>query len=315
MSALSQLQTMTTIVADTGDLSAIARLKPVDATTNPSLITKALTHPDKQAMLSDTLNRFSNYGDDMIDKVIDDLTVQVGCDILKLIDGRVSTEVDARLSYDTEATIAKAHEFMAAYERAGVDKDRILIKIAATWQGIKAAEQLEKEGIHCNLTLIFGQHQAVACAEAGVTLISPFVGRILDWQKREQNRQSIPVSEDMGVQSVKRTYQYYKQHGYKTQVMGASFRSVDQILALAGCDLLTISPDLLDELAALDTNVEQVLSADMASETMPKVSLTEAEFSAEYEKDSITQHLLPKGVDGFINARDELAKALKQLSK
>ena len=179
MSALSQLQTMTTIVADTGDLSAISRLKPVDATTNPSLITKALTHPDKQAMLSDTLNRFSNHGDDMIDKVIDDLTVQVGCDILKLIDGRVSTEVDARLSYDTEATIAKAHEFMEAYERAGVDKDRILIKIAATWQGIKAAEQLEKEGIHCNLTLIFGQHQAVACAEAGVTLISPFVGRIL----------------------------------------------------------------------------------------------------------------------------------------
>lgn len=314
MSALSQLQTMTTIVADTGDLSAIARLKPVDATTNPSLITKALTHPDKQAMLADTLNRFSNYGDDMLDKVIDDLTIQVGCDILKLIDGRVSTEVDARLSYDTQATIAKAHEFMEAYDRAGVDKDRILIKIAATWQGIKAAEQLEKEGIHCNLTLIFGQHQAVACAEAGVTLISPFVGRILDWQKRDQDRQIIPVSEDMGVQSVKRTYQYYKQHGYNTQVMGASFRSVDQIFALAGCDLLTISPDLLDELAALDTQVEQVLSPNMASDTMPKVSLTEAQFNAEYEKDSITQHLLPKGIDGFITARDELAKALRQLS-
>ena len=315
MSALSQLQTMTTIVADTGDLSAIARLKPVDATTNPSLITKALTHPDKQAMLSDTLNRYSNHGEDMIDKVIDDLTIQVGLDILKLIDGRVSTEVDARLSYDTEATIAKAHEFMEAYARAGVDKERILIKIAATWQGIKAAEQLEKEGIHCNLTLIFGQHQAVACAESGVTLISPFVGRILDWQKREQNRQIIPISDDMGVQSVKRTYQYYKQHGYNTQVMGASFRSVEQILALAGCDLLTISPDLLDELAALDTPVEQVLSPKMASDIMPKVSLTEAQFNAAYEQDSITQHLLPKGIDGFIAARDELAKALQPLVK
>ncbi|PNK59529.1 transaldolase [Psychrobacter sp. FDAARGOS_221] len=315
MNALSQLQTMTTIVADTGDLSAIARLKPVDATTNPSLITKALTHPDKQAMLADTLNRFSSHGDDMIDKVIDDLTIQVGCDILKLIEGRVSTEVDARLSYDTEATIAKAHEFMDAYQRAGVDKERILIKIAATWQGIKAAEQLEKEGIHCNLTLIFGQHQAVACAEAGVTLISPFVGRILDWQKREQNRQNIPIADDMGVQSVKRTYQYYKQHGYNTQVMGASFRSVDQILALAGCDLLTISPDLLDELAALETPVTQALSADLISETMPKVTLTEDEFNAAYEQDSITQHLLPKGIDGFITARDELAKALMQLKK
>ncbi|WP_296402997.1 transaldolase [Psychrobacter sp.] len=315
MSALSQLQTMTTIVADTGDLSAIARLKPVDATTNPSLITKALTHPDKQAMLADSLNRYSSYGINMIDRVIDDLTIQVGCDILKLINGRVSTEVDARLSYDTEATIAKAHEFMDAYERAGVDKDRILIKIAATWQGIKAAEQLEKEGIHCNLTLIFGQHQAIACAEAGVTLISPFVGRILDWQKREENRQIIPVDEDMGVQSVKRTYQYYKQHNYHTQVMGASFRSVDQILALAGCDLLTISPELLDELSALDTVVNQVLSADMASETMSKVSLTVDQFNAEYEKDSITQTLLPKGIEGFIAAREELAKALKLLVK
>lgn len=315
MSALSQLQTMTTIVADTGDLAAIARLKPVDATTNPSLITKALTHPDKQAMLSDTLNRFSNDGDNMIDNVIDNLTIQVGCDILKLIDGRVSTEVDARLSYDTEATIAKAHEFMAAYARAGVDKDRILIKIAATWQGIKAAEHLEKEGIHCNLTLIFGQHQAVACAEAGVTLISPFVGRILDWQKHEQNRQDIPVAEDMGVQSVKRTYQYYKQHGYKTQVMGASFRSVDQIIALAGCDLLTIAPNLLDALAELDVPVERALSPDMPSDTMAKVSLSSEAFNDAYESDSLTQTLLPKGIDGFIAAREELAKTLQQLVK
>ncbi len=322
MSALSQLQTMTTIVADTGDLAAIARLKPVDATTNPSLITKALTHPDKQAMLADTLNRFSSQGshgndmiDNVIDKVIDNLTIQVGCDILKLIEGRVSTEVDARLSYDTDATIAKAHQYMDAYAKAGVAKERILIKIAATWQGIKAAEQLEKEGIHCNLTLIFGQHQAIACADAGVTLISPFVGRILDWQKREQNRQIIPVADDVGVQSVQRTYQYYKQHGYHTQVMGASFRSIEQILALAGCDLLTIAPNFLDDLAALDIEVEQQLSADMASDTMAKVSLSADEFNTAYEQDRITQHLLPKGIDGFITARDELANALAKLSK
>lgn len=311
MNALEQLKTMTTIVADTGDLQAIARLKPVDATTNPSLITKALTHPDKQAMLSDTLNRYS--GD--IDSVIDNLTIQVGCDILKLIEGRVSTEVDARLSYDTDATISKAHEFIEAYNKAGVDTQRVLIKIAATWQGIEAAKQLEKEGIHCNLTLIFGQHQAVACADAGVTLISPFVGRILDWQKREQNRQNISAEDDLGVQSVKRTYQYYKQHGYKTQVMGASFRSTDQILALAGCDLLTISPDLLDALSKIDTPVKQQLSADMHCEPMNKVSLTAQAFSDAYEQDSITQTLLPKGIDGFINARDELAETLNMLTR
>ncbi|WP_227429570.1 transaldolase [Psychrobacter sp. I-STPA6b] len=311
MNALEQLKTMTTIVADTGDLQAIARLKPVDATTNPSLITKALTHPDKQAMLADTLSRFS--GD--IDAVIDDLTIQVGCDILALIEGRVSTEVDARLSYDTEATITKAHEFIEAYAKAGVDTQRILIKIAATWQGIEAAKQLEKQGIHCNLTLLFGQHQAVACADAGVTLISPFVGRILDWQKREQDRQDIDVSEDLGVQSVKRTYQYYKQHGYQTQVMGASFRSTAQILALAGCDLLTISPNLLDELSTITDPVVQQLSADMTCEPMKKVSLDAQAFSNAYEQDSITQALLPKGIDGFIQAREELAQALRALSR
>ncbi|WP_230657698.1 transaldolase [Psychrobacter sp. I-STPA10] len=311
MNALQQLKTMTTIVADTGDLQAIARLRPVDATTNPSLITKALTHPDKQAMLSDSLNHYSGN----IDSVIDNLTIQVGCDILKLIEGRVSTEVDARLSYDTAATIAKAHDFIEAYNKAGVDTQSILIKIAATWQGIEAAKQLEKEGIHCNLTLIFGQHQAVACADAGVTLISPFVGRILDWQKREQNRQNISVEEDLGVQSVKRTYQYYKQHGYDTQVMGASFRSTEQILALAGCDLLTISPDLLDALSNLDTPVVQQLSADMQYEPMNKVSLTAQTFSDAYEQDSITQDLLPKGIDGFIRAREELAEALNMLTR
>ncbi|WP_201595856.1 transaldolase [Psychrobacter fulvigenes] len=311
MSALQQLRTMTTIVADTGDLSAIARLKPIDATTNPSLITKALVHPDNQAMLSETMSR--HKGD--VDAVIDALTIQIGCNILEVIEGRVSTEVDARLSYDTQATIDKALEFMEAYEKAGVDPKRVLIKIAATWQGIEAARYLETQGIHCNLTLLFGQHQAIACADAGVTLISPFVGRILDWQKRQQSRQNVPASDDMGVQSVKLIYQYYKQHGYDTQVMGASFRSTEQILALAGCDLLTIAPNLIDELAAMDSSVTHQLSADMAMQMdkMNRVSLTREEFNDAYQQDKVTQDLLPKGIDGFIRAREDLIKALAEI--
>ena len=308
MSALQQLRTMTTIVADTGDLAAIARLKPIDATTNPSLITKALLHPDNQGMLSETMSRHNGN----IDAVIDALTIQVGCDILELIQGRVSTEVDARLSYDTQATIDKALVFMEAYQKAGVNSERVLIKMAATWQGIEAARYLETQNIHCNLTLLFGQHQAIACADAGVTLISPFVGRILDWQKRQQNRQNVPDSDDMGVQSVKRIYQYYKQHNYNTQVMGASFRSTEQILALAGCDLLTIAPDLIDALAAMDTEVIQQLSPSMSLDVadMKRVSLTREEYSSAYQQDTVTQDLLPKGIDGFIGARDELAQML-----
>ncbi len=308
MSALQQLHTMTTIVADTGDLVAIARLKPQDATTNPSLITKALIEPDNQAMLADMMSR--HQGD--VDAVIDALTIQIGCDILALIDGRVSTEVDARLSYDTQATINKALEFMDTYAKAGIDSERVLIKMAATWQGIEAARYLETQNIHCNLTLLFGQHQAIACADAGVTLISPFVGRILDWQKQQQNRQNVPVTEDMGVQSVKFIYQYYKQHGYQTQVMGASFRSVEQIIALAGCDLLTIAPNLIDELAAMTIDVERQLSPAMAiqMDATDKVSLNHEAFSDAYQQDKVTQNLLPKGIDGFIGARDELAQTL-----
>lgn len=313
MSALQQLRTMTTIVADTGDLTAIGRLKPIDATTNPSLITKALIHPDNQALLSETMSR--HQGD--VDAVIDALTVQLGCDILELIEGRVSTEVDARLSYDTKATIDKALVYIDAYQKAGVDPQRVLIKMAATWQGIEAARYLETQDIHCNLTLLFGQHQAVACADAGVTLISPFVGRILDWQKRQQNRQNVPATDDMGVQSVKLIYQYYKQHGYKTQVMGASFRSVEQILALAGCDLLTIAPNLIDELAALDSDVPRQLSPAIAADMAPmnRVSLTHEAFSEAYQQDKVTQDLLPKGIDGFINARDELAQTLSAIRR
>lgn len=318
-SSLEQLKQMTTIVADTGDLAAIARLKPVDATTNPSLITKALIptdgQTDKQARLADTMNRYQ--GD--IDNVIDALTIEIGTQILQLIEGRVSTEVDARLSYQTQATVDKALQYIDAYAKQGMDSNRVLIKIASTWQGIKAAEILEKQGIHCNLTLLFGQHQAAACADAGVTLISPFVGRILDWQKRQENRDDIPVTEDLGVQSVTSIYQYYKKHGYKTQVMGASFRSCEQILALAGCDLLTISPNLLDELSQMQQNVTRQLSPEMTNssnnDSMTKVTLSQADFDKAYEADAVTQSLLPKGIDGFIAARDELEKLLKQMQR
>ncbi len=307
MTVLSQLKKMTTIVADTGDLEAIARLKPVDATTNPSLITKALTTPKKQILLAETMSKYAGN----VDKVIDELTINIGCDILKLIEGRVSTELDARLSYNTQATIDKALEYIDAYNKMGIDKERILIKIAATWEGIKAAEVLEKQGIHCNLTLLFGMHQAVACADAGVTLISPFVGRILDWQKNNENRTNIPVSEDKGVLSVSSIYQYYKQHSYNTQVMGASFRNVEQIIALAGCDLLTIAPNLIDELDMLDMQIERKLSAQMVMPDMAKIGFDKHSFAIAQNQDAIANALLPKGIDGFIAAREDLVNALK----
>ncbi|MBS9779992.1 MAG: transaldolase [Moraxellaceae bacterium] len=306
---LEQLKQMTTIVADTGDLQAIARLKPVDATTNPSLITKALTAPEQQNRLQQAMKTHTND----IDKVIDDLTIQIGCDILQLIDGRVSTEVDARLSYDTQGTIDKALQYIDAYAKAGIDKERVLIKIASTWDGVKSAEQLEKQGIHCNLTLLFGQHQAAACADVGVTLISPFVGRILDWQKTNENRDTIPVHEDLGVQSVTNIYHYYKQHGYATQVMGASFRSVEQILALAGCDLLTIAPDLLDKLADMNVEVEQRLNPNIDSEILEKLYMDKNAFEVAHQSDEVANILLAKGIDGFIKARKDLVNVLKSV--
>lgn len=306
---LNQLKTMTTVVADTGDLAAIARLKPVDATTNPSLITKAFATPQMQPLLVETLKRHNND----IDKVIDDLTIYIGTEILKLIDGRVSTEVDARLSYDTQATIDKALQYIEAYEKAGVKKDRILIKIASTWEGIESARELEKQGIHCNLTLLFGLHQAKACADAGVTLISPFVGRILDWQKKDESLDSVQIAQDKGVLSVKQIYAYFKQHDYKTQVMGASFRSVEQILALAGCDLLTIAPDLLDKMAEMNVTVERQLSPDSRFEPMAKQILDRASFAELHQQDLISQALLPAGIEGFIKAREELVAKLNSL--
>lgn len=308
-SSLNQLKMMTTIVADTGDLQAIARLKPVDATTNPSLITKALSAPQMQPILIETLKKYPND----IDAVIDELTIYIGTEILKLVDGRVSTEVDARLSYDTDGTIVKAQQFIKAYEAAGIDKKRVLIKIAGTWEGIQAAKALEQQGIHCNVTLLFGLHQAKACADADVTLISPFVGRILDWQKKDEGLDSIEISRDKGVNSVKTIYHYFKQHGYTTQIMGASFRSIEQILALAGCDLLTIAPDLLDQLATMDIKVERQLFPDMQFIDLKKQTLDETQFAEQHALDPISQALLSAGIEGFIQAREALEQTLRGL--
>lgn len=308
-STLNQLKMMTTVVADTGDLDAISRLKPVDATTNPSLITKALSNPAFEPILIETLKKHHND----IDKVIDDLTIYIGTEILKRIDGRVSTEIDARLSYDTDATIAKALEYIQAYENQGIDRERVLIKIASTWEGIQAGRELEKQGIGCNLTLLFGLHQAKACADADITLISPFVGRILDWQKRDENRDNISIDEDKGVLSVKNIYSYFKQHDYHTQIMGASFRSVEQILALAGCDLLTISPDLIDQMAGMDMQIERQLFPDMTFAELPKELLDKAKFDEQMANDTMSKELLDNGINGFIDAREQLVKKLQSL--
>jgi len=262
--AIEQLAQMTVVVADTGDIRSIKEFKPRDATTNPSLITTAAQMPEYQGLVDGALDWAKNREGAVIGLAIDRLAVEFGLQILGIVPGRVSTEVDARLSFDTAGTIAKAHELIKQYEDAGASRERVLIKIAATWEGIRAAEVLEKEGIHCNLTLLFGMHQAVACAEAKVTLISPFVGRILDWHKKTSGRDSYPSHEDPGVVSVTAIYNYYKRHGHKTQVMGASFRNSGEIMELAGCDLLTIAPSLLDELTKSTAMVPRKLSPEVA---------------------------------------------------
>ena len=251
MSLLDSLKKYTTVVADTGDIEAIAKYKPQDATTNPSLLLQAAQQPKYAHLVEQALHDAAEIGGDQhaqTEEFMDGLSVAFGLEILKIVPGRVSTEVDASLSFDTEATIAKGRKLIGLYEKHGIDRERILIKIASTWEGIRAAEKLEQEGIHCNLTLLFSFAQAVACAEAKVTLISPFVGRIYDWYKKDKGGAEIPADQDPGVESVTKIYNYYKKFGYKTQVMGASFRKVEQITHLAGCDLLTISPDLLEKL-------------------------------------------------------------------
>lgn len=316
-SALDQLKSMTTIVADSSDLSAIEKFRPLDATTNPSLITAAANQPENRALIENAFAQAkaeSYANDELIERTIDILTVKLGAEILKLIKGRVSTEVDAALSYDTEATIAKAKELLALYKQYGIEQNRILIKIASTWEGIQAAKALEAEGVHCNLTLLFGLHQAQACAEAGVTLISPFVGRILDWYKKAENVSSYPVEQDPGVLSVKQIYHYYKQRSVKTEIMGASFRSIDQVLGLAGCDLLTVAPNLLAELEQDTRKVQLQLSEKQAQASSEQLfdSLDRESFKALLEHDLMAFQLLQSGIDGFIKAREQLSTLLRQ---
>ena len=307
---------MTVVVADTGDIHAIERVKPQDATTNPSLITAAAQKPDYQQIVDDTLLAAKKeLGHEAKDSAVatlafERLAVAFGKKILQIIPGRVSTEVDARLSYDKEATIAKAHSIIKQYEDGGVSRERVLIKIASTWNGIKAAEQLEKEGIHCNLTLLFGIHQAIACAEAQVTLVSPFVGRILDWYKKEHNRDYVGA-EDPGVQSVTRIYNYFKRFGYKTVVMGASFRNTGEIKELAGCDLLTISPNLLEELEAAQGELPRKLDPEKAKEmNIEKITIDEATFEKMHKEDRMASDKLSEGIKGFSDALVNLEKLL-----
>ncbi len=317
MSLLSQLKEMTVVVADTGDIGAIEKFTPQDTTTNPSLITAAAGLPQYQSILDETLQQARDtMGKDAIDKDVameafKHLAVAFGKRILEIIPGRVSTEVDARLSYDTEGTLATARDLIAEYEEAGVSRDRILIKIASTWEGIKAAEILEQEGIHCNLTLLFGLHQAIACAEAKVTLVSPFVGRILDWYKKDTGRDSYPPSEDPGVQSVTEIYNYYKKFGYKTEIMGASFRNLDEIKELAGCDLLTISPKLLEPLAETEGDLPRKLSPENAKDLdIEKKPMDKATFDEMHKADRMANEKLDEGIEGFTKALEELEQLL-----
>ena len=316
-SALNQLKNMTTVVADSSDLAAIEKFRPLDATTNPSLITAAAQQTENKVLIEDAFQQAKSEGysgDVLVERTIDILTVKFGVEILKLIEGRVSTEVDAALSYDTDASIAKAKELLALYQTYGIEQDRILIKIAATWQGIQAAKALEAEGIHCNLTLLFGLPQAQACAEAGVTLISPFVGRILDWYKKAEKVEHYPIDKDPGVLSVKQIYHFYKQNCIKTEIMGASFRSIEQVLGLAGCDLLTIAPNLLAELQQDQREVLTQLSDDHAQAHCQHTvaALSKADFTEQLQHDLMASQLLQSGIDGFIKAREQLSTLLRQ---
>ena len=307
-SKLEQLKQMTDVVADTGDIEAIARFKPLDATTNPSLLFKAAQLPQYQSLIRESLDHASGN----IPQACDYLAVAIGVEIVKLVPGRVSTEVDARLSFDTQATIEKARQLIELYQARGVDRSRILIKIASTWEGIRAAEQLEKEGINCNLTLLFNFAQAVACAEAGVTLISPFVGRILDWYKANTDTQEYTSKTDPGVLSVSRIYNYYKQHGYSTIVMGASFRNLGEIEGLAGCDRLTISPQLLEQLDQEQGALTQQLSAEKTGDSQDKQSFSEAEFRFAMNEDPMATEKLAEGIRNFVADQINLEELLEK---
>ena len=301
---LSQLKQFSVIVADTGDFDSIRKYQPRDTTTNPSLLLKAAQMPEHAALVDKTLAnaKKSSPGEDQtLGVALDSLAVAFGLEILKIVPGRVSTEVDARLSFDIEGSLAKARSLISRYEKAGVSRERILIKLASTWEGICAARQLTREGIHCNLTLLFSFAQAVACAEAGVQLVSPFVGRILDWHKKSTGRDSYPPAEDPGVVSVTRIYNYYKKYGYKTEVMGASFRNVGEILELAGCDLLTISPTLLDEMQKTPGTLARKLSPDQAAAACneARLALDEKAFRWMLNEDQMATEKLSEGIRLF----------------
>jgi transaldolase len=313
------LKQYTTVVADTGDIEAIARHRPQDATTNPSLLYHAAQMPVYRHLVEEAAELAAERGGghaEMAEEFIDRLFVLFGCEILKVVPGRVSTEVAARLSFDTESTIAKGRKLISLYEAKGVSRQRILIKVASTWEGIQAAERLEKEGIHCNLTLLFSFAQAVACAEAGVTLISPFVGRIYDWYKKEHGGAEIPPDQDPGVASVTRIYNYYKKFGYKTQVMGASFRNVNQIVRLAGSDLLTISPELLDQLEQTEGTVERKLDPQKAKAfAEDRLHLDEKTFRWMHNEDAMATEKLAEGIRKFNSDAGHLEEyALSQVA-
>lgn len=319
---LDQLKSMTVVVADTGDINSIRKFTPRDATTNPSLLTAAAQMPEYASVVEGALTWAEKQAGSsaetskVVGLAIDRLSVEFGLRILEIVPGRVSTEVDARLSYDTAASIEKARYLIGQYEAAGVSRERVLIKLASTWEGIKAAEVLEKEGIHCNLTLLFGMHQAIACAEAGVRLISPFVGRILDWYKKDTGRDSYPPAEDPGVLSVTKVYNYYKKHGYKTEVMGASFRNLGEIIELAGCDLLTIAPNLLADLQSKeDVLIRKLDPAKAATLDIPKTPVDEATFRAMHEKDRMANDKLDEGIKGFSKAIVSLEAMLTERLK
>jgi transaldolase len=303
MNLLESLKKYSVIVADTGDIDSIARLHPQDATTNPSLLYQSAQNPKYRALVEDALASGMRAKGDRKSKAeaaMEKLAVNFGCEILKHVKGRVSTEVDANLSFDIDASLAKAHRLIALYGQGGVASERVLIKLASTWEGIRAAEKLEREGIHCNLTLLFSFAQAVACADAGVTLISPFVGRIYDWHKKERKVEDIAPQDDPGVQSVTRIYNYYKKFGYKTQVMGASFRKVEQITGLAGCDLLTIAPDLLDKMEKTPGELERRLSVESArASTAEKIVLDEKMFRWMHNEDAMATEKLAEGIRRF----------------
>ena len=309
---LDSLRELTVVVADTGDIDAIRQYKPEDATTNPSLILSAAALPQYAALIDEAIAYGKQQSQDKAQQLVDaedKLAVNIGLEILKLVPGRVSTEVDARLSYDTEATVTKARKLIALYEAAGINKNRILIKIASTWQGIRAAEILEKEGINCNLTLLFSEAQARACAEAGVYLISPFVGRILDWYKANTDKKEYAPAEDPGVISVTKIYNYYKQYGYKTVVMGASFRNVGEIIELAGCDRLTIAPPLLKTLHETPNAVVRKLAFQGEVQAKPQ-PLTEAEFYWQHNSDAMAVEKLAEGIRKFAVDQGKLEEML-----